>query len=139
MDTFHSRTNTFSRNVSSFFDQKLQPFGLATSYVEVMLMLQREGGLAQSSLAENLSMAPSTITRFIDKLQKKELVVKKREGRRIIVELSIKGAETAPLMKEAYNAAIDELKELVGDKFVDTVGKLLEYGNEALEKRDQEP
>lgn len=132
MNTFHSETNTFSRNLTAFFDEKLHSFGLATSYVELLLLLKKNGGFSQKSLAKNLSLAPSTITRFIDKLEKQEYVKKERQGREVYVELTEKGLQVSSDMESAYQSAVEELKEMFGEKFVVTVGKLLEYGNDVL-------
>lgn len=138
MHTFHSKANTFSRNLTSYFDLKLSSFGLATSYVELLMLLNKNGGYTQKDLAEELSLAPSTITRFIDKLIKQDLVVKKRSGREVSVELTAKGDRLSSEMDDQYRKALVDLEEIVGEKFIDTVGKLLEYGNKALNDLDKE-
>ncbi len=137
MHTFHSKANTFSRNLTSYFDSKLSSFGLATSYVELLMLLKKNGGYTQKDLAEQLSLAPSTITRFIDKLIKQNLVVKHRSGREVSVELTDKGNRLSSEMDDLYSQALADLEEVVGEKFIHTVGKLLEYGNKALNDLDE--
>lgn len=138
MHTFHSKANTFSRSLSSYFDSKLSSFGLATSYIELILLLKANGGYTQKELAEQLSLAPSTITRFIDKLIKQDIVMKKRTGREVSVELTVKGNRLSSDMDDQYRRALVELEEIVGEKFINTVGKLFEYGNDALNDIDKE-
>jgi MarR family transcriptional regulator, organic hydroperoxide resistance regulator len=137
METFHSKTNTFSRNLTAFFNDKLKSFGLATSYAELMMLLKKKGDYSQKALAEDLSLAPSTITRFINKLEKKEYVKKVRKGREAFVRLTDSGQKVTSEMEAAYQAAADELTGVFGDKFVVTVGKLLEFGNGVLEEMEE--
>jgi len=137
MDTFHSRTNTFSRNLTAFFNEKLSSVGLATSYVELMILLKKKEDYSQKALAEDLSLAPSTITRFINKLEKKGYVDKARKGREAYVKLTDEGLKITSEMEKAYQAAADELNEIFGDKFMITVGKLLEFGNGVLEELEE--
>jgi len=135
MNTFHSKANTFSRNLTAHFDEKLSEFGMATSYVELILLLKNSGGRTQKELAENLSLAPSTITRFIEKLAKQKLVQKERAGREVMVELTQKGVKYSEEMSIVYQNIVDDLKETFGEKYLDTVGKLLDYGNETLSNK----
>lgn len=134
MESFHSKTNTFSRNLTSFFDERLEQFGLATSYVELMILLKRSDDFSQKELAQNLSLAPSTITRFIDKLEKQGYVKKERKGREAYAGLTKNGRIVSEEMESVYQSAVDDLKEIVGEKFVITVGKLLDFGNGVLKE-----
>jgi len=137
METFHSKTNTFSRNLTAFFNHRLKSFGLATSYVELMILLKKKGEYSQKALAEDLSLAPSTITRFVNKLEKKEYVKKVRQGREAFVKLTDNGLKVTSEMETVYQSAADELNDFFGEKFVVTVGKLLEFGNGVLEGIDE--
>lgn len=134
MKLFHSVVNTFSRELSSFYDERLQKFGLATSYVEIMVLLRAEEKISQKKLAEELALAPSTITRFVNKLIKEAYVNKKREGRNVVVELTEKGKQLSGEMEREYQKTEDEVEQLLSSKYLDTVGKLLEFGCTELEK-----
>jgi len=138
MDSFHSKTNIFSRNLTAFFNARLGQFGLATSYVELMILLNQKEEFSQNELAERLSLAPSTITRFIDKLEKQGLVGKNRKGRQAYVALTQDGRKISKEMESVYQSAVEELQEMVGEKFVVTVGKLLDFGNSVLKKDDND-
>lgn len=136
MNHFHISANTFSRNLSSFFDDRLQVFGLATSYIELMILLKENESSTQSDIAGRLNLAPSTITRFVDKLIKEKYVKKKRTGRTVSIELTESGRKKSAQMKAAYDGIVDELKDLMGEKYLETVRKLLEFGSEELNKTE---
>ncbi len=38
-------------------------------------------------------------------------------------------------MDNEYRAVVEEIRTLMGEKYLHTVGKLLEYGSEELEKK----
>lgn len=135
MNTFHSTLNSFSRTLTSFFDERLSHFNLATSYIELMIVMKENDSVSQKEIAEQLSLAPSTITRFVDKLKKKGYLTKKRDGRNMTLKLTKNGQQMAVEMEAEYRSAVDDIRDLMGEKYLETVGKLLEYGSTELEKK----
>lgn len=132
MNTFHSTVNSFSRTLTAYFDDQLSEFGLATSYAELMILMKENEQMSQKEIADFLSLAPSTVTRFVEKLQKKGFVSKTRDGRQVSIQLTKKGVDVADEMETAYEEAVENLRTLVGDKYLDTIEKLLSYGNSEL-------
>jgi len=132
MKHFHTTINHFSRQVSSFFDEQLSEFGLATSYVELLLLIRSNGSCTQKTASEALGLAPSTITRFVDKLVKQGLIKKEKDGRESILKLTQKGIDATRKMDIIYREAETKLKEKLGDKYLETTGKLLNYGIESF-------
>jgi len=125
----HKTTNVFSRELSAYFDERCSEFGLATSYIELMLLVRAfDGDATQKVLAEKMNLAPSTITRFMSKLIKNGLVKKTREGREVVITLSAKGKKEAEKMDRVYKKAESDLRQKLGGQFVETTEKLLEHG-----------
>lgn len=133
MNNFHISVNSFSRSLTSFFDERLNRFNLATSYVELLILMKQSESVSQKDIAEHLSLAPSTVTRFVDKLKKEGYLTKKRDGRNVSIALTKKGLDVSSEMEEEYQSAVDEIHALMGEKYLETVGKLLNYGSKELE------
>ncbi|MEX0661637.1 MAG: MarR family transcriptional regulator [Balneolaceae bacterium] len=134
MNSIHNTLNTFSREISTFFDDHFKEFGLATSYVELILLVKKSGdNCTQKEIAQKMNLDPSTITRFITKLQKKGLVEKSRNGRLVSIQLTTKGEKLSVKAEKAYKKAEDELEEKLGKPFLDTTEKLLKHGVSELE------
>lgn len=134
----HSQANTFSRSVSKHFDSYFKESGLATSYVEVLIFIKNEGSCLQKEIADHLNLDPSTITRFLKKLQKEDWVVKEKvEGRTKILLNSNREGEVKAL-QEIYREAEEALSELLGDKYVETTQKLLSHGNSLFDESDED-
>ena len=134
MGTFHGKLNRFSRNITAFFDERLSHYGMAVSYIETLLIITHEAECSQKQLSSDMGLAPSTITRFIEKLVNKGYVVKKRQGKEVYVTLTSAGIDITGKMKKDYKQAEKELQQLLGTKYLETTGKLAEFGIELTEK-----
>jgi DNA-binding MarR family transcriptional regulator len=129
--------NALSRMVADHFDSYFKDFGLTTSYVELLLEIKELGPSGQSELSEKLRFAPSTITRFIAKLEKRELVNREKEGRSVIISLTEKGAALVKQLNDAYETARTDLEDKLGPKYVDTTRRLLVHGLQELSDRKE--
>ena len=128
----HAITNSFSREISQHFDSYFEEYNLATSYIELILLVQQEGVLTQKELAEKMNLAPSTITRFVQKLVKTGYVEKSKDGRVATIKLTANAESAAKKMRRSYEKAVHDLKEKLGEKFVDTTEQLLQHGTALL-------
>lgn len=128
----HTEANRFSREISAFFDAYFKEEKLATSYIELILIVDEAGSTTQKGIAEKLSLAPSTITRFINKLEKRGFVLKEMNGRNAMITLTKEGALNAVNFRRKYDQAETDLMELLGEKFVDTTRQLLDHGSEMM-------
>lgn len=132
----HSASNSFSREITRHFDSYFEEYDLATSYVELLLILYNQDELSQNDLAGEMKLAPSTITRFVNKLVKKGLVQKKKVGRTALITLSKKGEDQLPTLKRAFDNAVNDLIGILGDKYVHTTKELLLHGARLLKEEE---
>lgn len=134
----HSAANSFSREITRHFDSYFEEFDIATSYAELLLILHKEGQLPQNRLAEEMKLAPSTITRFVNKLVKMGLLNKSKSGRTSVIILSKKGKELVPLLRKSFDRAVRELEEILGYKYVHTTRELLLHGANILREKQKD-
>jgi DNA-binding MarR family transcriptional regulator len=134
MNTFHSSVNSFSRTLSAFFDDRLSRFNLATSYIELMILMRKNGGVSQKDIASQLSLAPSTVTRFVEKLKNQGYLTKHRDGRNMTIELTDDGRRVSAEMEREYESIVQDIRDLMGEKYLETVGKLLDFGSKEIAK-----
>ncbi|MGA1464134.1 MAG: hypothetical protein DA446_01500 [Bacteroidetes bacterium] len=134
---FHLLLNRFSREMTAYFDARLKSLGFAVSYIELLITLDEQGKCSQKTLSEQLFLAPSTITRFLQKLEKEGLLTRERNGYSSMVTLTEEGKNVAKKGKKIYQEAWEEVLNQVGDKFTETTGKLLQYGSAELQKLEQ--
>lgn len=128
----HAITNSFSREISRHFDSYFEEYNLATSYVELILIVNEQDEITQKQLSEMMNLAPSTITRFIQKMKKSGLVEKSKSGRIATIRLTKKADAVVENMQKSYDRAVQDLEEKLGEKFVHTTEQLLAHGVKIL-------
>lgn len=133
----HAEANRFSRELSRYFDSFFEEYNLAAPYAEVMILLSEREETGQSELADALHLAPSTITRFLSKLEKRGWVKKRASGRSVMASLTKEGKRKAAELNERYELALKGLEDLLGERYVETVKPLLHHGSELMSASDE--
>ncbi|PWN05911.1 MarR family winged helix-turn-helix transcriptional regulator [Rhodohalobacter mucosus] len=131
----HSAANHFSREISRFFDSYFDEHKLATSYVQVLRLIDEQQSITQKEIADRMNLAPSTITRFIGKLNKMGLIEKTRSGKEMSVHISEGEKNTVRNMISLLKKAEKDLEALLGSKYIETTSALLNYGANEIQSR----
>ena len=132
----HFTVNSFAREVGKIFDDHLKSMGIAPSYAELLMMLSERDGMLQQEIADEMNLAPSTITRFIAKLEKENMVRKRKKTGRSDIILTEKGVTKTAKIKNKYADAVKEIESLLGEKFVVTTEQLLKHGADQMKQRE---
>lgn len=135
-DNFFSTYLYFSagalaREVEKLAIECWKPTRLSPSHAHLLLHLSLiHDAVSPGRLARSLFLSPSTITRLLQKLEKKELVYRIVYDRARMVLITTKGAELIPLIDECDHAFRKRCEELLGK----TNGLLLRTLNESADK-----
>lgn len=116
--------NALNRRVNNIWEQAFEKFELSPSHAYLLRAVLTEPGMTQQSIAQELKLEKSTITRFIGALERKGLLVRIKSGReqrvypakaakRIQAELEAQGNSLYQQMIETLGK--DALVKLVGD------------------------
>ena len=116
--------NALNRRVNNIWEQAFDEFELSPSHAYLLRAVLTEPGMTQQSIAQELKLEKSTITRFIGALERKGLLVRIKSGReqrvypakaakRIQAELEAQGNSLYQQMIETLGK--DALVKLVGD------------------------
>lgn len=105
--------NRLSRAITKIAEEEFASTGLSPMYGYLILLVNGTPGITQKELAEKLSVAPSTLTRFIDKLEVRQLAERKVQGKTVLVFPTVKGREledtirlASKKLKESYSAIL---------------------------------
>jgi len=90
--------------------------GLAPTYGFIILSIKENPGINQKELAELLHTAPSTIARFVPKLEQKNLVSHEQSGRNTLLYLTDEGVALAKEVKEAWDELHNIFSDVLGEK-----------------------
>ena len=61
-------TNALARQINKIWDDAFKPLGLSPSHAYVLRLVLENPGISMNQIAEELELAPSTVSRFVDSL-----------------------------------------------------------------------
>ena len=73
--------NALSRAITRMAEEEFRKTGLSPSHAFLMMLVTDKPGIGQKELSEQLQLAPSTVTRFIDALVYKGYLTRQSEGK----------------------------------------------------------
>lgn len=127
--------NTMSRLVNKLTEDAFMPTGLAPSYAFLMMVVIEEESIGIGQLADALKLAPSTVTRFVDKLIIKGFLQREQNGRNITVSATEKGKELLPTIKESWSRLYQSYCDVLGEEFAVKMTADMAKANKILENK----
>ncbi|RDI41951.1 MarR family winged helix-turn-helix transcriptional regulator [Falsibacillus pallidus] len=125
--------NRLSRIMTKMAEESFAPIGLSPTYAFLIMAALEEPGLTQKRLSEKLHIAPSTCTRFVDKLEVKLLVERKQEGKMVYIHPTSKAEDLLPEIKKCWKQLYERYCDLLGKEMADQLSKDLHNAGEILE------
>ena len=137
-ECLYFNSNALARTVSRIWTEAYRAFDLSPPHAFLLRVVLARPGLLARELAVELSLSRSTVTRFLDSLEKRGLVIRKsgsQDGR----EVQVYPTKAARKIHEKLEHAGGKLTRLMAttigrDDLSRTVAKLREL-QQILEKR----
>ncbi|MCO7177485.1 MarR family winged helix-turn-helix transcriptional regulator [Streptococcus gallolyticus] len=120
------------RALNKLAEESFQKVGMTPTYAFILLILAEEDGRLQKDIAQILYIAPSTLTRLVEKLVYKGYVTTLTEGRTRKVYLTVNGRELLPDIREAWNNLHARYKAILGDDYADDLASIININSEKL-------
>lgn len=121
-------SNALARKMEKLANESWQRVGLSPSHAYLLMIAIEEPGVQPGTLAGELQLKPSTITRLIEKLEEKKLVVRITEGKTTNVYATPKGRELLPELKSCLSNFYEGYTHVLGldesAKLVDSMNRL---------------
>lgn len=128
--------NALARAVNRLWDQAFKEFGLSAAHAYLLRLVLAEPGVSQKTLAEELRLDKSTITRFVDALQAKSLLQRSKTGTEDSRELRIVPTARARRLHAALEARGDalysDISARLGEAEIKRLVKLLREATQTL-------
>ncbi len=119
----------FANSFRTALDKSLREIGLYSGQVYILILLWKNDGQTQISLAQKLNLSPPTIHKMIKRLSENGFVDTRRcadDARRMIVKLTEKGLKIRPLVERQWNqvetkvlAPLTETEKLIFRQILD--------------------
>lgn len=113
------------RKQTTYINGKLKDVSLSSGLYPVLINAYKNEGISQEELAKQLHVNESTVTRNLDKLEKKGLIMKTPEKRKKIINVTSKGGKIAQKVLDYDEKWDDMIKESLSDEEFKDFKKLL--------------
>lgn len=112
-------TNTFSRTLLKIAEKEFEHLKLSPAHASLLLLVYDTPGISPKELSRLLNLTPSTITRFVDALEKKKLLKRDAKGKSTQISPSQTGLEIKEAVALAYKQLILKYTSLLGAQTAD--------------------
>ncbi|WP_405309515.1 MarR family winged helix-turn-helix transcriptional regulator [Methanobrevibacter sp.] len=113
------------RKQTAYLNGKLKDVNLSSGLYPILIKVYKNSKISQEELASELHVNESTVTRNLDKLEKKGLIAKTPEKRKKIISVTPKGAEIAQKVMDFDARWDDKIKKNLTDSEFKDFQKLL--------------
>jgi len=127
-------TNRLSRAITKMAEEEFALTGLTPMYGYLIRLVIGTPGISQKELSEKLYVTASTLTRFVDKLESKQLVERKVQGKTVLVYPTDKGKELEATIRRASKNLYDRYQSILGAAASSELSKELERTSKQLEE-----
>ena len=105
----------------------------------LMVLLQEdEEGLSVNKISETLTIAPSTVTRFVDKLVSKGYVERIKTGKQSFTRMTKEGKNIMPEVYACWGEIFKKVESMAGDKeYLDGVSNVITNFAELMEENQK--
>ncbi len=106
--------NSLARAITRMGEEEFASVGMAPSYAFILSLVADTPGISQKELAAHLHIAPSTVSRFIDSLEKRGLLYKEQLGRNSFIHPTDKGQAMKPAISAAWHGLYERYINILG-------------------------
>ena len=118
-----------ARVIGRTADDAFKITGLSPSHAFLLHIVNHGSGIHQKIVGEMLHMTPSTITRFVEKLENKGLVARQTDGKNVHLFTTEKGLALQPEIVKAWESLHDCYSGILtpeeSEQFFSIVNKLI--------------
>lgn len=138
-DYFHGclyfTASSLARIITQMADEEFRSTGLSPTYAFLIMLVNDKQGISPSELSQKLNLAPSTITRLIDKLEIKGIIERKSEGKSSMTYSTDKGIALQKEIEVAWKRLHERYSEALGKKKGDELNKSIDMAVSTLTKK----
>ncbi|PGM50891.1 MarR family transcriptional regulator [Bacillus sp. AFS053548] len=107
--------NHLARLMNKMAEEEFASLGISPTYAFLLMAVFEKQNITQTELSNILHIAPSTTTRFVEKLEVKKLVERTNQGKLTLVNLTDKGIEIQKDIKVCWKNLYKRYAEILGD------------------------
>lgn len=129
-ETYCSRVKQSWHAISRMYNTEATRHELTTTVGFILLQINNRNGVPSTSIGPSLGMEPTSLTRTLNQMEEKGLIVRTRDktdARRVLIRLTPKGKLKRDISRKAVKTFNEEIEKSIG-------GAKLKVFNEVIEK-----
>lgn len=124
--------NALARTITRLADKEFAITGLPSQYCFLLMLVLEKPSVQPKELAEKLSLTPSTITRFLDKMEEQGYIVRAVDGKYIYITPTQKARKLLTTIRQAWENLYRIYVEILGKEFADSLTDSIYVSNKKL-------
>jgi len=127
--------NSLSRVITRMAEEEFRRTGLSPSHAFLMMLVNDNPGIGQKELCEQLHLAPSTVTRFIDSLVYRGYLTRQSDGKASKVYSTKEGEKLRIPIEEAWKSLHQRYAKVLGLKKGDELTAMIDVASDKLSSK----
>jgi MarR family transcriptional regulator, organic hydroperoxide resistance regulator len=115
-DNLYYTTIALSREIASVAETAFMDLGLTPSDAYLVMAVNEKPNIQPTEISEKILLAPSTITRMIEKLEKRSILMRKQEGKYTYVTPTTKGMDIYGSILATWDNVQNKFKAQLGNE-----------------------
>lgn len=107
--------NVLARIITKFAEEEFGTIGMSPSHAFLLMTINDKPGIRPMEISEIMMLSPSTITRFIEKMENKEYVWRKTVGKFIEVYPTDKCLSVNTKLHKAWKNLYNRYTHILGE------------------------
>ena len=130
-----SRLRMLNRVITNIYDNALRPLDLKVSQMNILVAAAKMGTARPIKVCEHLHLDVSTLSRNVERMKARGWleVVPEEDGRSQPFQLTRQGHKLLEKAVPAWSEAQQQVKQVLGDRFVDQLNQAMKRVSEAAE------
>lgn len=124
--------NNLARNISKMADTAFKDVGLSASHAFMMMLINEQPGIMQKELCDALGLAPSTLSRFADKLVYQGYIERGQEGKIVKMYPTDEGRQLIKSIEVAWHKLYEDYSKILGKETGETLTKDIDNANKRI-------
>ncbi len=109
-------SNALTRKITRMAEKAYKPLGMAPSYAFLLMTVIRRPGINAGEIASIMQLQPSTVTRFVEKLEKEKYVQRVQDGKFVAVFPLKQAQAIEEELKNAWFSLYTAYTSLLGEE-----------------------
>ena len=125
--------NSLARIITRIAEEEFSITGISPSHAFLMLLVNASPGIGPTELANELHLAPSTVTRLIDKLAGKGLLERRADGKTVGIYPTEKGHQAQETIYQAWHRLFERYSAILGEAYSLELTQMIDEASQKLE------